>query len=92
MTCVSTNPTTGDKIASYPMMPKEGVNESILAAQEAHLIWRNLEISKRTEMLGVLGSILRKRKEEFGRLMTLEMGKPIQQSISESEKCAWVCD
>ena len=92
MTFVATNPTTGNTIASYPVMPKESVNESILAAQEAHLIWRNLEISKRTEMLGVLGSILRKRKEEFGRLMTLEMGKPIQQSVSESEKCAWVCD
>ena len=45
MTFVATNPTTGDTIASYPVMPKESVNESILAAQEAHLIWRNLEIS-----------------------------------------------
>jgi succinate-semialdehyde dehydrogenase/glutarate-semialdehyde dehydrogenase len=92
MTFVATNPTTGDTIASYPMMSEEGVNEIILAAQEAHLIWSKCKIPKRTEMLTVLGSILRKRKEEFGRLMTLEMGKPIQQSISESEKCAWVCD
>jgi len=92
MTFVATNPTTGDKIASYPMMSGEDVNEIILAAQEAHLIWSKCKIPKRTEMLTVLGSILRKRKEEFGRLMTLEMGKPIQQSISESEKCAWVCD
>ena len=74
------------------MMSGEDVNEIILAAQEAHLIWSKCEIPKRTEMLTVLGSILRKRKEEFGQLMTLEMGKPIQQSISESEKCAWVCD
>ena len=92
MTFVATNPTTGDTIASYPMMSEEGVNEIILAAQEAQLIWSKCKIPKRTEMLTVLGSILRKRKEEFGRLMTLEMGKPIQQSISESEKCAWVCD
>ena len=92
MTFVATNPTTGDKIASYPMMSGEDVNEIILAVKEAHLIWSKCEIPKRTEMLTVLGSILRKRKEEFGQLMTLEMGKPIQQSISESEKCAWVCD
>ena len=45
MTFVATNPTTGDTIASYPVMPKESVNESILAAQEAHLIWRNLALS-----------------------------------------------
>jgi succinate-semialdehyde dehydrogenase/glutarate-semialdehyde dehydrogenase len=92
MTFVATNPTTGDMIASYPMMSEEGVNEIILAAQETQLIWSKCEISERTEILADLGSILRKRKEEFGRLMTLEMGKPIQQSISESEKCAWVCD
>ena len=92
MTFVATNPTTGDTIASYPMMSEEGVNEIILAAQEAQLIWSKCEIPERTEILAGLGSILRKRKEEFGELMTLEMGKPIQQSISESEKCAWVCD
>ena len=92
MTFVATNPTTGDTIASYPMMSEEGVNEIILAAQEAQLIWSKSEIPERTEILAGLGSILRKRKEEFGELMTLEMGKPIQQSISESEKCAWVCD
>ena len=92
MTFVATNPTTGDAIASYPMMSKEGVHEIILAAQEAQLIWSKSEIPERTEILAGLGSILRKRKEEFGDLMTLEMGKPIQQSISESEKCAWVCD
>ncbi len=92
MTFVATNPTTGDAIASYPMMSKEGVHEIILAAQEAQLIWSKSEIPERTEILADLGSILRKRKEEFGELMTLEMGKPIQQSISESEKCAWVCD
>jgi len=74
------------------MMSEEGVNEIILAAQEAQLIWSKSEIPERTEILAGLGSILRKRKEEFGELMTLEMGKPIQQSISESEKCAWVCD
>ncbi len=74
------------------MMSEEGVNEIILAAQETQLIWSKCEIPERTEILTDLGSILRKRKEEFGRLMTLEMGKPIQQSISESEKCAWVCD
>ena len=74
------------------MMSEEGVNEIILAAQGAQPIWSKCEIPERTEILTGLGSILRKRKEEFGELMTLEMGKPIQQSISESEKCAWVCD
>ena len=36
--------------------------------------------------------ILVSRKEELGRLMTMEMGKPITAGIAEAEKCASACD
>jgi succinate-semialdehyde dehydrogenase/glutarate-semialdehyde dehydrogenase len=36
--------------------------------------------------------ILRGRKAEFARTMTLEMGKPIVQGEAEAEKCAWTCE
>jgi succinate-semialdehyde dehydrogenase/glutarate-semialdehyde dehydrogenase len=39
-----------------------------------------------------LAKLLKQRKEELGVLMTQEMGKPINQSIAEAEKCAWVCE
>jgi succinate-semialdehyde dehydrogenase/glutarate-semialdehyde dehydrogenase len=35
--------------------------------------------------------ILESEKEDFARVMTLEMGKPINGAIGEVEKCAWVC-
>jgi succinate-semialdehyde dehydrogenase/glutarate-semialdehyde dehydrogenase len=37
-------------------------------------------------------AILRRRKEEFARLMALEMGKPLKQGVAEVEKCAWACE
>ena len=35
--------------------------------------------------------ILEKEKQELGRLMTLEMGKPIASAVSEAAKCATAC-
>jgi len=35
--------------------------------------------------------ILESEKKRFARLMTLEMGKPINAAAQEAEKCAWVC-
>ena len=36
--------------------------------------------------------ILRDKKEHYGKILTLEMGKTITQAVAEVEKCAWVCD
>jgi succinate-semialdehyde dehydrogenase/glutarate-semialdehyde dehydrogenase len=35
--------------------------------------------------------ILESEKKDFARLMTLEMGKPINAAVQEAEKCVWVC-
>ncbi len=35
--------------------------------------------------------ILEAEKNDFARLMTTEMGKPIKGAVGEAEKCAWVC-
>src|SRR5499427_2139171 len=34
---------------------------------------------------------LEAEKENFGRLMTTEMGKPLRAAIEEAAKCAWNC-
>jgi acyl-CoA reductase-like NAD-dependent aldehyde dehydrogenase len=39
-----------------------------------------------------LARVMRKNREEYARVVTEEMGKPVRQSLAEIEKCAWVCD
>jgi succinate-semialdehyde dehydrogenase/glutarate-semialdehyde dehydrogenase len=38
-----------------------------------------------------VAEILEKEKEDCGRLMTLEMGKPLKAAVGEAAKCATAC-
>src|SRR4029077_8908694 len=42
-------------------------------------------------MLQRAAEILEAERKDFARVMTLEMGKPINGAVQEAEKCAWVC-
>jgi succinate-semialdehyde dehydrogenase/glutarate-semialdehyde dehydrogenase len=50
-----------------------------------------MSISQRVGLFINLQRLLEKDKNELGELITLEMGKPIRESIAEIEKCAHLC-
>jgi acyl-CoA reductase-like NAD-dependent aldehyde dehydrogenase len=86
------NPATGKILATYENSKPEEVSAKVKVAREAFVIWKKLDISERAEYMRRLGRVMRKNREEYARLVTEEMGKPIRQSLAEIEKCAWVCD
>jgi len=86
------NPSTGKVIAAYDNESPEQVSRKVKAAREAFSKWKKLDIAERAEYMRRLGRVMRKNREEYARLVTEEMGKPIRQSLAEIEKCAWVCD
>lgn len=86
------NPSTGKVIAAYDNASPEEVSRQVKAAREAFAKWKKLDLAERAEYMRKLGRVMRKNREEYARLVTEEMGKPIRQSLAEIEKCAWVCD
>ncbi|HET7322965.1 MAG TPA: NAD-dependent succinate-semialdehyde dehydrogenase, partial [Halococcus sp.] len=54
--------------------------------------WSHRPLNERQELIGTAADVLRENKQEYGELMTEEMGKPIGDAISEVEKCAWACE
>jgi acyl-CoA reductase-like NAD-dependent aldehyde dehydrogenase len=86
------NPSTGKVIAAYDSESPEQVSRKVKAAREAFPKWKRLDLAERAEYMRRLGRVMRKNREEYARLVTEEMGKPVRQSLAEIEKCAWVCD
>ncbi len=88
----SINPATEEEIKAYEEMDLDQVSKIISSADRDYCEWRRSSFSTRSQMMKKAGDLLREDKEKYSRLMTEEMGKPIVQSRSEVEKCAWLCD
>jgi succinate-semialdehyde dehydrogenase/glutarate-semialdehyde dehydrogenase len=88
----SINPATEELLAEYPEMAPAEVDRAIAEAQAAYERWRETSFAERRSKLLAAARYLREHKAELGRLITLEMGKPIAQAEAEIEKSAWGCE
>ena len=86
---ISINPATGEINKEFELYSEERIDQTLAKARSAFLEWKELEITERAHYLKRAAAQLRKNKEELGRIITIEMGKPIKESIPEVEKCAW---
>lgn len=91
MTIASVNPATGETLRTFDPHSEVEIEAKLAAAQRAYQRLRRLPVAERAARLSRAGEILEAEKDTLGRLMTLEMGKPIRAAVAEAEKCAWVC-
>ena len=88
----SINPADLQVIKTYQSMLPSEVNKILDLTNNTFETWKETTFSLRSKLMLNAAEVLRKRKEEYSKMMTLEMGKPIAQSRAEVEKCAWVCE
>ena len=91
MGIASINPTTGETLKTFEALNKSQVEELLARSAETFKTYRRSSFSTRAEMMHRAADVLERDKSELGKLMTLEMGKPLKAAIGEAEKCAWVC-
>ncbi len=88
----SINPYNGQVVGQYISLTPKELEERLDKSRNAFEAWREVPISERCALLRQAGVVLRDHMEEFAQMISLEMGKPISESRSEVNKCAWVCD
>lgn len=84
---VSINPANGEKIAEYPELTEKEILHKLEIASIAAEYWGSTELIDRKRLMSNFVAILESKKNQYAQLITLEMGKPLKQSIAEIEKC-----
>lgn len=88
----SINPATGENISTWPLADAAQIEAQLALAQRAAAGWRQRRPAERARLLHAAAAVLRARKEQLARLVTLEMGKPVGEALGEVEKSAWNCE
>ncbi|MGL6280520.1 MAG: aldehyde dehydrogenase family protein, partial [Gaiella sp.] len=85
-------PITGEEIARVARTDAAATDAAIGAACDAFASWREVPAPHRGELVRLLGEELRREKETLGALVTLEVGKIVQEGLGEVQEMIDICD
>ncbi len=77
------DPATGEVIATVADADVDTAVAALDAAHRAQTDWAATDPRERGELLRRAFELIHERKDDFAKLMTLEMGKPLQESYGE---------
>jgi len=89
---ISYNPATGKAIACVNQCDQKDYDYIVQQAQKASLVWREYPAPKRGEIVRQIGEAFRKNKKSLGALVSLEMGKSIQEGYGEVQEMIDMAD
>lgn len=91
MAIATTNPATGEVVQKFNELTDAEVEEKVQRAAETFTTYRKVPFAERARRMIKAAEILETEKDAFGRIMTLEMGKPLRAAVAEAAKCATAC-
>ena len=87
----SINPATGETLRTFEAATAAEIDACVARADAAWHSYRRTSFAERAGWLTAAAQILENEQDRLGRLMTLEMGKPIAAARAEAAKCALAC-
>jgi len=91
MTIATIDPASGQTIKTFEQMTDAQVEARVRRAAETFREYRKTPFAERARNMLKAAEILETEKNALGRLMTLEMGKPLRAAVAEAAKCATAC-
>ncbi len=91
MAISTVNPATGEEIRTFEALTEGEIDERIQRAADTFGEYKQTSLAERARMMLQAAEILEEEAEDFGRLMTSEMGKTLAAAAAEAQKCARGC-
>lgn len=77
------NPATGEIVKEIPTNTEEEIKQAILRGHESFKDWSAVNAHERSRLLQAWSNLIQENKEAIAKVMTLESGKPIKESLGE---------
>jgi succinate-semialdehyde dehydrogenase / glutarate-semialdehyde dehydrogenase len=87
----SINPATGEVSRTFQSFADGEIDTRVRRAADVFRSYRRVPFAERARMMRRVADILEENREEYGRLMTSEMGKLLRAAIEETMKSALGC-
>ena len=91
MAIASINPAAGETLRVFEPLSSEALDQKLAHAFATFQSYRKTSFAERAQWLSNAAAILENSKQEYGRIMTSEMGKTLQSAVAEAGKCVWAC-
>ena len=96
MPIATVNPANGETLKTYEAMDEQEIERRLQLAEATFRTYRTTTFDERARLLHRAADLLEEDQQDIARVMTTEMGKPIQQARAEAAKCAkamrWYAD
>ena len=91
MAIATINPATGALLKTFQPLSDSEIETKLALGAATFPKFRCLSFAERAAMMSRAADVLEAEKEDFGCLMTTEMGKTFRSAMDEAVKCAWAC-
>jgi succinate-semialdehyde dehydrogenase/glutarate-semialdehyde dehydrogenase len=91
MAIASVNPATGETLRTFEALDDAAIEALLSRATSAFRVNRGRSFAERATRMRRAAEILEHQQNDLGRLITMEMGKPVKAAVAEVVKCATTC-
>ncbi len=82
------NPATEEILGKASKANTEDINLALNSAQKGFEIWKNTSPWERSKIIRKISELIRKKKDTLANWLTLEVGKPLNESLGETNGAA----